>query len=690
MSRLGHHSSLASTLLNARLSSSCQAKAARYAIILNIPKNTRLSSTLAESNAAPKRTASPRQSYPRRKPIQANDQQARKRIRTIDREKLDTISKSLIEDLYKETPASTTVVTLEDVLALKPKGDSNKISPEEFNKLKDLLSSSFNAIQLKSVLRSQKMPTTGKKAALLNQIMVLMDLEVVVPEVKETAPVMEDPYSAAASEADFESQEFSSNRRDLSFILGSEGDTLHKLEREKNVRISINIGDNTYTIRGTKESIEEAKAAIQEMVAVTEESWDISGYADRESVTKRPSALEEIALGSKTFVSAGEDDTLVISGRSRRDMDEAKRLFDLKMQKKDIAAEILTFLHQEDDQKPLGMLPVFDTVTMSSGRNNASYFRISQTEPFAEKTANSLAIVPVGSSPSIGEFDALRQHLLETLAQHNGQSLDLAAHVGQVLFHNRGSQMTGMPISRSFDTTALKAWMDQSEAPIFSQSFPFFKTVSKLPMIGHKTRTIEVEYVGSALSGVSVVPPIRVTFEVDADGQLRLQSSRSVNIQHFTNIMLLGQPTDIQIRSEFSSELKADSSDMAELLSKIGSPAANVLEAPKFFSFQGPSSEAPAASQVGLSHPYTLKSVLFKTTGVFNYQDLPLVATDISSQYGSSRMQQLKLLPTPLTQINETERVFVPVPDTTSALSSPKTWGIFFKYALALSRGMYI
>ncbi|KAG0039801.1 hypothetical protein BGZ82_006654 [Podila clonocystis] len=593
--------------------------------------------------------------------------------------------------MYKETPASTTVVTLEDILALKPKGDSNKISPEEFNKLRDILSSSFNVIQLKSVLRSQKMPTTGKKAALLNQIMVLMDLEVVVPEVKEAAPVMEDPYSAAASEADFESQEFSSNRRDLSFILGSEGDALRKLEREKNVRISISIGDNTYTIRGTKESIEEAKAAIQEMVAVTEESWDISGYADRESVTKRPSSLEEIALGSKTFVSAGEDNTLVISGRSKRDIDEAKRLFDLKMQKKDTAARTLTFLHQEDDQKPLGMFPVFDTVTMSSGRNKASYFRISQTEPFAEKTANSLTIVPVGSSPSIEKFNALRQHLQETLEPHSGQSMNLAAHVGQVLFHNRGSQMTGMPISRSFDTAELKAWMGQSEAPIFSQSFPFFKTVSKLPMVGQKTRTIEVEYVGSALSEVSVVPPIRVTFELDADGQLRLLSSRSVNIQHFTNIMMLGQPTDVQIRSEFSSELKADSPDMVELLSKIVSPAANVLEAPKFFSFQGQSSsEAPAASQVGLSHPYTLKSVLFKTTGVFNYQDHALVATDIYSQYGSGRMQQLKLLPIPLTKASKIEHLFVPEPETTSALSSPKTWAMFFKYALALSRGMYI
>jgi hypothetical protein len=162
-------------------------------------------------------------------------------------------------------------------------------------------------------------------------------------------------------------------------------------------------------------------------------------------------------------------------------------------------------------------------------------------------------------------------------------------------------------------------------------------------MIGQKTRTIEVEYVGSAHSGASAVSPIRITFDLDAEGQLRLQNSRSINIQHFTNIMMLGQPTDLQIRSEFSSELKADGSDMIELLSKIVSPAVNVLEAPKFFSLQGQSSsEAPTASQVGLSHPYTLKSVLFKTTGVFNYQDQPLVATDIYSQYESSRMQQLK------------------------------------------------
>lgn len=381
MSRLGPHSSLASTLLNARLASSCRTQAAqRYAIIVNIPRNSRLSSTSARLHTSPRPHVSPKTSTPRRrKSVNAT-------VKAIDQEKLDTISKSLIQDLYKESPVSNTVITLEDVLSLKPKGDSNKVSPEEFNKLKDIISGSFNVVQLKGVLRSQNMPTAGKKAALLNQIMVLMDLEVVVPEVKETAPVMEDPYSPIATEVDIESQEFSSNRRDLSFILGSEGDALRKLEREKHVRISINIGENTYTIRGTKEFIEEAKVAIQEMVAVTEESWEISGYADRELVTKRPSALEEIALGSKTFVSAGENDTLVISGRSQRDMEEAKRLFDLKMQKEDKAAESLTFLNQEDDQKPLGMFPVFDTVTMSSGKNQASYFRISQTEPVSVNT----------------------------------------------------------------------------------------------------------------------------------------------------------------------------------------------------------------------------------------------------------------------------------------------------------------
>lgn len=106
---------------------------------------------------------------------------------------------------------------------------------------------------------------------------------------------------------------------------------------------------------------------------------------------------------------------------------------------------------------------------------------------------------------------------------------------------------------------------------------------------------------------------------------------------------MLGQPNDLQIRSEFSSELQAESSDMAELLRKIESPAANVLEAPKFFSFQRPPSGTSVASQVGLSHPYTLKSVLFKTTAVFNYQNMPLVATDIGNHYGSSRMQQLKV-----------------------------------------------
>ena len=117
------------------------------------------------------------------------------------------------------------------------------------------------------------------------------------------------------------------------FILESEGDSLRELEKEKHVRISINIADETYTIRGGLEAIEEAKSRIQELVAVTEESWDISVYKDKDSVLTVPSVLEEIARRSRTFVSASDPNTLTIAGRSSKDMEEAKRLFDLKMQR---------------------------------------------------------------------------------------------------------------------------------------------------------------------------------------------------------------------------------------------------------------------------------------------------------------------------------------------------------------------
>lgn len=244
----------------------------------------------------------------------------------LDSTSIDNISKSLIKDLYTSPSSSKSKITIEDVLALKPA--QRTVTPDEFNKLKDLVAASFNLTQLKGVLRSQGIPANGKKSILINQIMVLMDLEIVKPESNDP-PLVEDPYQA---ERNFESEVFSSNRRELFFILGAEGNSLRQLEKEKNVRLSISIADETYTIRGEKASIQEAKERIQDMIAVTEESWDVSGYKEKDLVMKDASALEDIARRSETFVSAGDDNTLVIAGRSDRNMEEAKRLFDLKVQ----------------------------------------------------------------------------------------------------------------------------------------------------------------------------------------------------------------------------------------------------------------------------------------------------------------------------------------------------------------------
>jgi hypothetical protein len=245
----------------------------------------------------------------------------------LDSTSIDSISQNLINDLYTR-PSSSSRVTLDDVLALKPA--QRTVTPEEFDKLRDLVAASFNNKQLRSVLASQKIPgsKSAKKSILVNQVMHLMDLDIVKPEPNEN-PLVEDPYHA---ERNFESEVFSSNRRELFFILGAEGSSLRQLEKEKNVRLSISIADETYTIRGEKASIQEAKERIQDMVAVTEESWDVSGYKDKDLVINDASVLEDIARRSETFVSAGRNNTLVIAGRTDRSMEEAKRLFDLKMQ----------------------------------------------------------------------------------------------------------------------------------------------------------------------------------------------------------------------------------------------------------------------------------------------------------------------------------------------------------------------
>ncbi|KAG0292829.1 hypothetical protein BGZ96_003600 [Linnemannia gamsii] len=578
----------------------------------------------------------------------------RKKQEHLDSTSIDSISKNLINDLYTRPSSSKSKITIDDVLALKPA--QRTVTPDEFNKLKDLVAASFNLTQLKAVLRSQGNPAGGKKSILINQIMLLMDLDVVKPESNDP-PLVEDPYQA---ERNFESEVFSSNRRELFFILGAEGNSLRQLETDKNVRLSISIADETYTIRGEKASIQEAKERIQDMIAVTEESWDVSGYKEKDLVMKDASALEDIARRSETFVSAGDDNTLIIAGRSDRNMEEAKRLFDLKVQQPH-SKDGLAFYYQEDVLAPLGMLPVYDSVTMSVDENKKSFFRISQTVPYAPKLRDDIeaAIYPVRSSPeSIGTMEALGQHLNESFSETllENQSLDISLQLGQVLYPNHSKLLTQVPIATAFDSFEMKQWLTTAQDPYFFQNTPFFKAVSTLPLDGPKTRTIEVEYTPSSRTqpAMAELRSTRITFELNNDGELCIQQGRSIDRQLLTNIMVLNQPMDMQIRSEISTHLSPDSTAMKVLLEKTTLPFANRLDCPAFFSFNNNihNSSTPAAAQVGLGSTvaptHTLKSILMKTTGVFQLDGLPLVASDISDQYGQVRRQELKLLPIPL------------------------------------------
>ncbi|GJJ79239.1 hypothetical protein EMPS_11599 [Entomortierella parvispora] len=508
---------------------------------------------------------------------------------------IDSISRNLINDLY-QTKAGTTAatrVTLEDILALKP--NKKSVTPEEFEKIKDTIARSFNVNQLKGVLRQQNRPSGGKKSILINQIMLFMDLEIIVPTPKKEK-IVEDPYFSA--EANHQSRIFASNKRELFFILESEGDSLRQLEKR--------------SIR------------ILELVAVTEEAWDISMYKDRDAVVSNPSVLEEIARRSRTFVSAGDSNTLTIAGRSNRHMEEAKRMFDLKMQKPDQDVQNLTFTHQEDEFKRLGMFPVFDSATMTLDENQKSFLRVCQIEPFADRSDDNQSFTPVQSTPSnINNLSGLKSIYQERVGASTDR-FDLSAHFGQLLFQNKLQEMTLVPLPKSFDADNLAEWLENEDTPSFFSSLPFYKAVSKLPLIGPKLRTIDVEYVLSSRSLLATGAkegPIRLTLELDNEGTLLAQGGQLINKRVYSNLMMLGQPTDIQIRGEC-------------------------------------------------------------------YHGLPLIASEVGDQYGLIRRQELKLLPVPLSSSASSGTEPVQESDLTSSSSKLEHWDDFTTLALQLNKSI--
>ncbi|KAF9948747.1 hypothetical protein BGZ72_009372 [Mortierella alpina] len=653
MSRIPFHSTRLAATLRAGISADSLARNVFARSRIQTICTSRTCRLAAQSAGAEKKP-------PRRRT--AKTQQA------LDSTIIDSISKNLINDLYTNTASSVkSKVTLNDVLALKPA--NREVSPDEFNKIKDAVASSFNVGQLKGVLRSQSIPANGKKSVLVNQIMLLMDLEVIAPK-SNAPPVVEDPYSAA--DINIESEEFPSSRRELFFILGSDGASRRQLEKEKGVRISINIEDETYTIRGSKESIQDAKAWIQERVAVTEEAWDVSSYGNRSLVMNEPSELEEIARRSETFVSASNENTLVISGRSDKDMEEAKRLFDLKLQKP-LEGEQSLLLNQDDELSPLGLFPVFDSITMSADENRKSFHRICQSRALAENPKQHIyTFLPIHPTPSsIEDLESVTQHLKSFVddARSSNQSVTLEAHYGQLVFRDSDSLLARIPPSGSFDSMELQEWLKGAERPYFFDSLPFYKTVSKLPLVGPKSKSIEVEYTPSSgylaessrgqdgiSTSESLLRPIRIIFELNNEGILCIKSAKTVNRQVSTDIMMLGQPTDIQLRSEMSTAVGVDSPSLSELLSRSELLFADKLQCPSFFSFRETAvASTPAAAQLGLGSMFThtLSKVLFRTTGVFDYQGLPLVASEVGDQYGQVRKQELKLLSTPLKSTTE-------------------------------------
>lgn len=282
-------------------------------------------------------------------------------------------------------------------------------------------------------------------------------------------------------------------------------------------------------------------------------------------------------------------------------------------------------------------------------------------------------------------MDALGLHLKEAFGETllPSQSLDVSVQLGQLLYPNASKLLTQAPKATSFDSLELKQWLTTAQDPYFFQkyeqqdcgwhadkmeqvmvqllivslfvnsSIPFFKAVSKLPLDGPKTRTIEVEYTPSSrtqeTSGEQRTT--RIIFELNNEGELCIQEGRSIDRQLLTNIMVLDQPMDLQIKSEISTLISPDSTAMKALLAQTMLPFANRLDCPVFFSFGSDmqTASAPVVAQVGLgstaSPTHTLKSILMKTTGVFQHCGFPLVATDINDQYGQVRRQELKVHP---------------------------------------------
>ncbi|ORX92339.1 hypothetical protein K493DRAFT_44364 [Basidiobolus meristosporus CBS 931.73] len=276
---------------------------------------------------------------------------------------VDKLMAELIEDPREST--------LDDINNTKPL--NLKLTDEEYNVFRNRFNKSFTSAQLKEYCKAYNIIGGKSKMKTIENIMDHWNVEKV--KALSGIEIAENIIKNARKEDSF-TEVFDSNRRDLFFIIGNDGDTIRQLELEGNVVIGIDLEKECYTIKGQDTSIDKIKHKIKQLLNYVEETLDIAD-ASPDFLAQNLPVISEISKLSNTYMVVDNDQKLHISGLSDSDLRRARLLLGSFWSKPDERHSSELLYHgSTENQSNLNFFPIHDPQSMSLYQKSLNCFRV--------------------------------------------------------------------------------------------------------------------------------------------------------------------------------------------------------------------------------------------------------------------------------------------------------------------------
>ncbi|KAK9768350.1 hypothetical protein K7432_001079 [Basidiobolus ranarum] len=514
--------------------------------------------------------------------------------------------------------------TIDDINNAKPL--NLKLTEEEHQIFQNRFDKSFTSTQLKEYCKTYGINSGKSKSHTIEKIMKYWNIEKV--KALSGIEIAESIIKNARNEDNF-TEVFDSNRRDLFFIIGHDGDTIRQLELEGNVVIGIDLENERYTIKGQDASVDKIKYRIKQMLNYVEETLDIEDTSSEEFLTKNLPVISEISKLSNTYMVVDDDKKLHISGLSDSDLRRARLLLSSVWSKPDEHHSSGLFYHGPAGSKPiLNFFPLHDPQSMSLYHKSLNCFRVGPAVSSAVKEGSArledatahIAGDDPASSVRKAEF---ADKLLNT--DVDASQIDFRARFGHVMFFdkyllNQPGLFTA-PRIESMCQEQLKQWLDKSKYNwSFFPSYPASSLSKGLVPITRK-QFYEVDYkpanqVYKNITGGSV-SSIRALFQILTD-QIELENVLKVTSRKSADIIVPEGKADVQFRATAYHELS--SPNVYDELKRHLDSSASSLCCPKDLLLETSSAK------------FNLAEVTLRSSNIYDYNGLTLLIDHIARQ----------------------------------------------------------